>query len=111
MRNVFAALADENRLRILDRLRVGAITVGDLATALELRQPQVSKHLASLKEAGLVDVERRAQHRIYALRLDGLKRLDSWLEDYRTLWAARMEQLDHVLVDLLEKEPGSNDHQ
>jgi DNA-binding transcriptional ArsR family regulator len=96
----FAALAEPNRLRIVELLRTGARPVGDIGTALHLAQPQVSKHLRVLKDAGLVHVEPRAQQRLYGLRAQPLRELDRWLDRYRALWAERMDQLDELVAEL-----------
>jgi DNA-binding transcriptional ArsR family regulator len=93
----FAALAEPNRLRIVELLRGGARPVGDIGERLRLQQPQVSKHLRVLREAGLVDVEVRAQHRYYELRAEPLKQLDEWLGRFRELWEGRLDRLDDYL--------------
>jgi DNA-binding transcriptional ArsR family regulator len=62
------ALAEPNRFQIVELLRDGPRSVGDMVHRLGLRQPQVSKHLRVLSDAGLVDVRVDAQRRIYALR-------------------------------------------
>jgi DNA-binding transcriptional ArsR family regulator len=100
----FAALAEPNRLRIVELLRSGARTVNEIGDRLELNQPQVSKHLRVLKEAGLVDVEARAQHRVYELSAKPLRQLHTWLERYRRVWDTRFEALDELLVELEDKE-------
>ena len=68
MLETFRALAEPNRLQIIELLLNGPRPVGDMVEQLGLRQPQVSKHLRVLSEAGLVDVRVDAQRRIYALR-------------------------------------------
>jgi DNA-binding transcriptional ArsR family regulator len=78
--------------------------VSDIGGRLRLNQPQVSKHLRVLKEAGLVEVQPRAQQRVYELRPKALRQLHDWLERYRQLWEARFEDLDELLEDLKEKE-------
>ena len=100
----FAALAEPNRFRIVELLRSGPRTVNAIGERLELNQPQVSKHLRVLKETGLVDVEPRAQERLYELRPQPLRQLHDWLERYRELWDARFEELDKVIKDLKKKE-------
>jgi DNA-binding transcriptional ArsR family regulator len=100
----FAALAEPNRLRIVELLRAGPRSVNDIGERLELNQPQVSKHLRVLKEAGLVEVEARAQQRLYELRARPLRRLHDWLERYRQLWDARFEDLDELVAELKAKE-------
>lgn len=104
----FSALAEPNRLQIVELLRHRPLPVGQIAQRLRLGQPQVSKHLRVLSEAGLVQVRPVAQQRIYGLRAQGLKELDDWLERYRRLWDERFEQLDGVLRDL-QQEKGKPD--
>jgi DNA-binding transcriptional ArsR family regulator len=104
----FSALAEPTRLQIVELLRHRPLPVGQIAQRLRLGQPQVSKHLRVLSEAGLVQVRPVAQQRIYGLRAQGLKELDDWLARYRRLWDERFEQLDDVLRDL-QKEKGKPD--
>jgi DNA-binding transcriptional ArsR family regulator len=102
----FAALAEPNRFRIVELLRSGPRSVNDIGDRLHLNQPQVSKHLRVLKEAGLVDVEPRAQQRLYELRPQPLRRMNDWLSRYRRIWEARFEELDSLVEELEEKEKG-----
>ena len=96
----FTALAEPNRFRIVELLRGGPATVNDIGGRLRLNQPQVSKHLRVLKESGLVEVEPRAQQRLYELRAQPLRELHDWLERFRDLWDARFAELDTVIEEL-----------
>lgn len=109
MIETFAALAEPNRFRIVELLRSGARSVNEIGERLELRQPQVSKHLKVLKAVGLVDVEARAQQRVYELRAKPLRELHGWLERYRKVWDARFESLDELLEELEDKKEKSNE--
>lgn len=100
MVETFAALAEPNRFRIVELLRSGATAVNDIGSTLKLNQPQVSKHLKVLREAGLVDVQARAQQRLYELKPEPLQAMDAWLQKYRELWDARFEAMDDVLEAL-----------
>jgi len=104
----FSALAEPSRLQIVELLRHRPLPVGQIAEQLRMRQPQVSKHLRVLSEAGLVQARPLAQQRIYGLRTEPLRELDAWLERYRRLWDERFEQLDDVLRDL-ERKKGKRD--
>jgi len=104
MTQTFAALAEPNRFRIVELLRSGPRPVNDIGEHLQLNQPQVSKHLRVLKAAGLVDVEPRAQQRLYELRAQALRQLHEWLERYRQVWDARFEELDELIDELKTKE-------
>ena len=90
-------LAEPTRRRILDVLLEGPSPVGDLTARLGLSQPGTSKHLRVLREAGLVDVQRDAQRRVYRLRPEPLADLDAWLAPYRRLWTDAFDALERHL--------------
>jgi DNA-binding transcriptional ArsR family regulator len=90
---LLAALADPGRRTIVDTLRRGPATVGELADLLPIARPGVSRHLRVLREAGLVESSARAQFRVYELRTEPLRELDDWLDDYRALWRQRLDAL------------------
>ena len=87
------ALSDSSRRTLLAILRDHPATAGELADALPIARPGVSRHLRVLRGAGLVDVRQEAQRRIYSLSPAPLAELDAWLEDYRTLWRNRLDAL------------------
>ncbi|GAA1250951.1 metalloregulator ArsR/SmtB family transcription factor [Oryzihumus leptocrescens] len=87
------ALADESRRTVLEILRDHPASAGELAEALPIARPGVSRHLRVLREAGLVDVRQDAQRRIYTLRPDALVEVDEWLGEYRRLWENRLDAL------------------
>jgi DNA-binding transcriptional ArsR family regulator len=78
---------------VLEILRDHPATAGELADALPIARPGVSRHLRVLREAGLVDVRAEAQRRIYSLRPEPLAEVDAWLGDYRALWQSRLDAL------------------
>src|SRR5437879_4922366 len=94
------ALAEPSRFQIVELLRAGPRPFWDMVDRLRLRQPQVSKHLRVLSDAGLVDVRVDAQRRIYALRPAPLQELEVWLERYRRLWEGNFQRLDALLDEL-----------
>jgi DNA-binding transcriptional ArsR family regulator len=104
MLETLRALAEPNRFQIVELLLDGPRPVGDLVHRLHLRQPQVSKHLRVLSDAGLVDVRVDAQRRIYALRPEPLQELEVWLEKYRRIWEANFQRLDSLLEGLKDDE-------
>jgi DNA-binding transcriptional ArsR family regulator len=104
MLETFRALAEPNRLQIVELLLAGPRPVGDMVDELGLRQPQVSKHLRVLSEAGLVDVRVDAQRRIYTLRPAPLQELEAWLERYRRIWESNFQRLDALLDDMKANE-------
>lgn len=90
---ILHALADPHRRQVLQMLRHGEATAGQLASALPIARPGASRHLRILREAGLVDVCPEAQRRVYALRPEPLAELAGWLDGYRSLWEQRFEAL------------------
>jgi DNA-binding transcriptional ArsR family regulator len=97
MATTFEVLAEPSRRRILDLLREGERSVGELVGQLTISQPGVSKHLRVLREAGLVEVRTDAQRRWYGLRPEPLTEVDAWLAPYRRLWAQRLDALERHL--------------
>src|SRR3954465_9526234 len=106
MASTFEVLAEPTRRRILDLLRNGERSVGELVDRLTLSQPGVSKHLRVLRDAGLVQVRIEAQRRWYGLRPqprwsgrrpEPLTEIDAWLEPYRRLWAQHLDALEQHL--------------
>ena len=90
---VLQALADPSRRTVLGMLREHPATAGELAQALPIARPGVSRHLRVLREAGLVEVRHEAQRRIYSLSPEPLAEVDDWLEAYRALWQNRLAAL------------------
>ena len=103
MNSTLIALAEPNRLQIVELLRDGPLSVGEIAETLGLKQPQVSKHLRVLSEAGLVEVQPIANKRIYKLRPQPLQEMDSWIKSFRHVWEERFDQLDDYLKKLQGK--------
>lgn len=90
---VLQALADQSRRSMLEILRDHPATAGELADALPIARPGVSRHLRVLREAELVSVRQEAQRRIYSLRPETLIEVDEWLANYRRLWQSRLDAL------------------
>jgi DNA-binding transcriptional ArsR family regulator len=94
---VLEVIAEPTRRRILDAVRDGERSVSELVDAVGMHQPGVSRHLKVLRDAGLVEVRRDAQRRLYRLRAEPLRELDEWLEPYRAEMAGRLDALEHHL--------------
>jgi DNA-binding transcriptional ArsR family regulator len=102
--SIFELLAEPNRRRILDLVRVSECPVGELVEQLDLSQPAVSKHLRVLREAGLVEVRADAQRRMYRACSEPLHELDEWLAPYRRMWASSLDDLERHL-DTMGEQP------
>ncbi len=98
------ALAEPNRLRIVELLRAGPLTVGEIAQRLDLRQPQASKHLKVLTDSGILEVRPEANRRIYGLKRDRFQTLDDWASSFTRSMEERYEKLESYLDRLTANE-------
>ena len=93
----FEIVADPARRALMDALVHGPKPVGELSAAADLSQPNTSRHLRILREAGIVSVTPDGQRRLYALRPERLIELDRWLVPYRELWRSSLDALERHL--------------
>jgi DNA-binding transcriptional ArsR family regulator len=89
----FSALADPTRRAVLDLLRGGMRPAGEIARSFTVSRPAISKHLAILRRAHLVEERREGRHRLYQLNPEPLKSVDSWLNQYRQFWTVSLTNL------------------
>jgi DNA-binding transcriptional ArsR family regulator len=95
---VFRSLADPTRRALLERLmQKGEHTVGALTDYAGISQPAVSKHLAVLKAAGLVEDRRDGREAHYRVRPAGFAPLFDWLRFYSAFWSDRFTRLEDLL--------------
>ena len=95
--DVFSALANPTRRQILDLLRQGPRSAGEVAAAFELGRPAVSEHLFVLRQVGLVQEEAVGRQRIYHLNAEGLKAVAEWIHPFERYWRARLRDLRAAL--------------
>ena len=92
--DVFNAIAEMRRREIVALLAVGRDhAVGELVAKLGIPQPAVSKHLAVLRNVGLVTVVRQGQHRLYSLNAQPLKAVHDWAKTYERFWDAQLDAI------------------
>jgi DNA-binding transcriptional ArsR family regulator len=91
-------LADPSRLRIVDVLRAGERSVGDIVDRVDIDQSGVSRHLRILQLAGFVRVRPDGQKRLYSLCPQPFLDLDAWLSQYRHLWLGRLDKFGEALA-------------
>jgi DNA-binding transcriptional ArsR family regulator len=91
---VFEALADPTRRRIVELLAEEERSAGELAGHFRVSRPAVSKHLRVLREAGVVQVREEAQKRIYRLEPKALGTAEGWLARHRQFWQQRLDALE-----------------
>lgn len=95
---IFSALADPTRRAILDALSDGPASVTTLAEPFRISLPAISRHLAVLSEAGIIETEKDGRiHRMH-LRIGPLREAAAWLERHEKFWNERLDALDRVLA-------------
>jgi DNA-binding transcriptional ArsR family regulator len=88
------ALADPTRRRVIELLRRKPQRAGDLAAALSMSSPRLSRHLRVLRRSGLIEdsgVEHDARVSLYRLRPERFATLRTWLEDVEAFWTAELD--------------------
>jgi DNA-binding transcriptional ArsR family regulator len=90
--DAFQILADPTRRRLIEELRAGERSVGQLVDAVDIGQPGVSRQLAILQDARFVAVRPEGRRRLYALRPEPFRELDDWMMGYRAMWEARLDR-------------------
>jgi DNA-binding transcriptional ArsR family regulator len=99
-----SAVADPTRRSILDRLKRGPATVGELAEPFRISQQAISKHLAYLERARLIEKRREGRQHICELNSGPLAEVAQWTEQFRRFWEESYERLDSFLVELKAKD-------
>lgn len=98
------ALSETNRFNIIKILTNGDCTVGELTEKLQIRQPQVSKHLKVLNDAGIVTQKPIKQQRVYSLSVEPFEELENWLFNVRKTWNNRLDRLDKYIEEYKQKQ-------
>jgi DNA-binding transcriptional ArsR family regulator len=95
--DIFAALADPTRRRIVERLARGPLTVGEIASGFSISQPAISRHVRVLEESGLL--RRRVSGRVHQCTLSpsAMHAASSWIDKQRAFWNATLDRLDDLL--------------
>ncbi len=105
--DVFRALANPTRRRVLERLSVGPATVSELAAPFDMQLPSFVQHLSVLERSRLVRSRKRGRVRTYEIAPERLEVAEDWLSARRELWEARLDRFDRYVKQLEEKESGS----
>ena len=95
--DLFQALADPARLRIVEAMKSGECAVGDIVERMDIHQSGVSRHLRILAEARIVQMRPDGQKRLYSLRKEAFDQLDAWVAGYRRHWEARLDRFGAAL--------------
>lgn len=102
--DVFNAVAEPRRREILDVLDAGEMSVSDIVDATGQSQPQVSKHLAVLRETGVVQFRKDGRSRLYRINGPALAEVHAWIAGFAQHWNERLDRLDDYLAELQDKD-------
>jgi DNA-binding transcriptional ArsR family regulator len=102
-RDIFQAIADPTRRAILVLLAVQAMTPNAIAEHFDIRRQSISKHLRILSECDLLTQKPEGREIFYELKIDKLKEIDIWLDQFRKIMEQSFNQLDEVLHTIKNK--------
>lgn len=102
--DVFRALSDPTRRRVLERLSRGPASVSELAKPFDMALPSFVQHLGILEKSGLVHSRKLGRVRTFEIVPKRMRAAEDWLVRQRTVWERRLDQLDSYLLELKEKD-------
>ena len=105
--DVFHALSNATRRKVLEQLSVGPATVGELAAPFDMKLPSFVQHLSVLEQSRLVTSKKRGRVRTYAIAPERFEVAENWLAERRQLWESRLDRFDEYVKQLKEKESKS----
>lgn len=105
--DVFYALSNSTRRKVLERLSVGPATVSELAEPFEMKLPSFVQHLSVLERSRLVKSKKRGRVRTYEIAPERLEVAEEWLAEQRSLWESRFDRFDQYVKQLKDKESRS----
>jgi DNA-binding transcriptional ArsR family regulator len=96
-RDVFQAIADPNRRAIIGLLSDRPLTLNEIADHFPVSRPAISRHVKILTECGLIAIKTTGRQRHCEVRLQSLKQVSDWSDQYRRFWTTRLDALDEFL--------------
>jgi DNA-binding transcriptional ArsR family regulator len=105
--DVFYALSNSTRRKVLEQLSAGPATVSELASPFDMKLPSFVQHLSVLEQSRLVKSKKRGRVRTYEIAPERFKVAEDWLTARRQLWEARLDRFDQYVRKLKAKEPES----
>lgn len=107
-RDVFQAIADPTRREILGMIAHKSLNVNTVSENFDVSRAAIYKHMKILTECGLVTIKQKGRERFCEAKLDGLKEVHDWVEQYRQMWMERLDSLENYLNELQTKKINTN---
>jgi DNA-binding transcriptional ArsR family regulator len=98
--DVFYALSNSTRRKVLEQLCAGPATVSELAAPFDMKLPSFVQHLSVLEQSRLVKSKKQGRVRTYAIAPERFKVAEDWLFERRQLWEARLDRFDSYVKQL-----------
>lgn len=105
-RDIFQAIADPTRRAILLLIATQALTPNTIADEFDVTRQAVSKHIKILNECQLLEQQKIGREIYYQLKIEKMKEIDNWLEQFRKIWEDRYNQLDELLLTIKKMKNG-----
>lgn len=105
--DVFHALANPTRRKVLEQLSTGPASVSELAAPFDMTLPSFTQHLSVLEQCRLVTSKKRGRVRTYEIAPERLTVAEDWLTARRRLWEARLGRFDDYVNQLKDRESES----
>ena len=102
-RDIFQAIADPTRRAIITLIALQSMTPNAIAEHFNSSRQAISKHLQILTECELLNQKQKGREIYYQLEVHKMKEIDKWLNQFRKIWEARLNQLDTVLSTIKNK--------
>jgi len=99
-RDVFQAIADPTRREIINLIAYQPLTLNTIAENFKISRPAISQQIKILMECGLIEINQRGRERYCEAKLNELRDVADWVEQYRKHWAARFDLMDDLLEEL-----------
>src|ERR1700747_403855 len=104
-RDVFQAIADPTRRKIINLVSHQSLNLNAVAENFDVSRPAISKHIKILTECGLITIKQQGRERFCEARLEKLNEVAGWVEQYRQLWAEKLDALEIYLAQLQAATP------
>ncbi len=102
-RDVFQAIADPTRRKIIHLLANNSMNLNSVAEKFDISRPAISKHIKILTQCGLVVIKQQGRERHCNAKLEKLNEISDWVEQYRKFWTNKLNDLDNYLIALQSK--------
>ncbi|CAN5424679.1 hypothetical protein BH09BAC6_BH09BAC6_10090 [soil metagenome] len=97
-RDVFQAIADPTRRAIISMIANQSLNLNSVAESFDVSRPAISKHIKILTECGLIEIKQRGRERFCEAKLQPLKEVSAWVEEYRKFWTVKLDALGDFLA-------------